>query len=255
MRSLPLVLGVAALALTLAGCASDPGPGGPGGRGGPPMAPQIFVSPFGEPFRGEPGEPYPVAAWFTGADANGDGALMLDEFTADGLRYFAVLDRTGDGEISPAEVASYEADMGDAFAGIDGPMHGPGGGPRRGGRPSAPLNMAEPQGGVGGGLPQGGNSGLDNGLGNDRPRAARSLASLSRIAQAGLLGVPQPVKSADTNFNQYITRQEWEAVAQRWFDLLDKDHDGRLTLAELPHTALQRGVAPGAGRAPPRQRG
>ncbi|RZJ96741.1 MAG: hypothetical protein EON88_06040 [Brevundimonas sp.] len=92
-------------------------------------------------------------------------------------------------------------------------------------------------------------------MGNDRPRAQRSAASSSRIAQAGLLGVPQPVKSADTDFNQYITRQEQERVAQRWFGLLDKDHDGRLTLAELPQTATQRGMGPAGGRAPPRQRG
>ena len=248
MRFIPLAtLGVASLALFAAACASAPG--GPGGSGGPPqMGPQIFVSPFGEPFKSQPGEPYPVAAWFAGADANGDGALMLDEFTADGMRYFAVLDRSGDDGISPAEVAAYEATVDRAFLAMDVPMGGPGGGPRRGGgRPSAPLNMAEPQ--------QGGNSGMDQGLGSDRPRAQRSSASSSRIAQAGLLGVPQPVKSADTDFNQTITRQEWEAVAQRWFGLLDKDHDGRLTLAELPQTAMQRGVPLNGGRRPPRVRG
>ncbi|RZJ79692.1 MAG: hypothetical protein EON88_32750, partial [Brevundimonas sp.] len=73
MRFIPLAtLGVASLTLFAAACASAPG--GPGGSGGPPpMGPQIFVSPFGEPFKSQPGEPYPVAAWFAGADANGDG--------------------------------------------------------------------------------------------------------------------------------------------------------------------------------------
>lgn len=253
MRPTPLVtLGVASLTLFAAACASGPGaPGGPGGP--PPMGPQMFISPFGEPFKSQPGDPYPVAAWFAGADANGDGALTLDEFTADGMRYFGVLDRSGDGGISPAEVAAYEATVDRAFLSIETLMTGPGGGARRGGgRPAAPLNMAEPAQGA---PQQGGNSGLDQGLGNDRPRAQRSAASSSRIAQAGLLGVPQPVKSADTDFNQTITREEQARVAQRWFGLLDKDHDGRLTLAELPHTAMQRGDAGRPGRAPPRVRG
>ncbi|RZJ87584.1 MAG: hypothetical protein EON88_22675, partial [Brevundimonas sp.] len=198
MRPTPLAraaaLGAASLTLSLAACASSPGgPGGPGG-GGPAIGPQIFISPFGEPFKSQPGEPYPVAAWFSGADTNGDGAVMLDEFTADGLRYFAVLDQSRDGEISPGEVAAYETTVDRAFLSIETLMTGPGGGPRRGGgRPSAALNMAEPAQGA---PQQGGNSGLDNGLGNDRPRAQRSAASSSRIAQAGLLGVPQPVKSA-----------------------------------------------------------
>jgi hypothetical protein len=248
-----ILTSAAILATTLAAaCASDPGaPGGGGGRA--PAGPQIFFSPFGEPFRAAPGEPYPVAAWFAGADTNGDGALMLDEFTADGMRYFAVLDRDRDGEISPGEVAIYEAQADQAFGGIapvGGFGGGFGGGRPMGGRP-AQLNMAEPQAGM---PQQGGASGLDQGLGADRPRAARSAASTSRIAMAGLLGVPQPVKSADANFNQYITRQEWTAVAQRWFGLLDANHDGSLTLAELPHTALQRGEDGRTGRAPPRVR-
>ena len=244
-------LATVTLSASLAACASDPGAPGGGGGGRAPAGPQVFFSPFGEPFRSPPGEPYPVAAWFAGADTNGDGALMLDEFTADGMRYFAVLDRDRDGQISPGEVAIYEAQADQAFGGIvPAGGGGFGGGRPMGGRPAQPLNMAEPQ----AGMPQGGSSGLDQGLGADRPRAARSAASTSRIAQAGLLGVPQPVKSADANFNQYITRQEWTAVAQRWFGLLDADHDGRLTLAELPHTALQRGDDGRAGRAPPRVR-
>lgn len=245
MRLIPLA-GVVGLTLAAVACASAPA--GPSGAGAPPATgPRIFVSPFGEPFRSEPGEPYPVVAWFAGADADGDGALTLEEFTADGLRFFAELDLRGDGQIAPDEVAAYEDRMDRAFAGI-APVGGPGGGPRRGGRPSAPmsLGLAEPQ--------QGATSGLDQGLGADRPRQLRASASSSRIAQAGLLAVPQPVKSADTDFNQTITRQEQEAVARRWFGLLDANRDGRLTLAELPQTAMQSGVVPGGGRLPPRQR-
>jgi hypothetical protein len=238
---LPLAASIL-FAAALGACASDPGRPSSAAQ----MGPQIFISPFGEPFRGEPGVPYPVAAWFAGADADADGALTLEEFTADGLRFFGTLDRDGDGQIRPMEVGLYEARLDAAFAGVNGPMGG-GGAPRRGGRPSAPMSLAEPQ--------QGGNSGLDQGLGADRRRAERSSASTSRIAQAGLLSVPQPIKSADTNFDQSITRQEQTAIAQRWFGLLDRDRDGRLTLAELPQTAMQRGMPIGGGRLPPRVRG
>lgn len=53
---------------------------------------KLFISPMGEPFRG--GDP--IKQWFEGADANKDGALTADEFVADAMRLFAVLDRGKD---------------------------------------------------------------------------------------------------------------------------------------------------------------
>ena len=112
----PRTLGLtAALALTLTACAGDPpegprrgpppGEDGPGPRGG---GQQLFISPAGEPFRAPPGAPYPVAAWFAGADANHDGALTRDEFVADALRFFTVVDADKDGVIDGFEVSAYE---------------------------------------------------------------------------------------------------------------------------------------------------
>lgn len=48
-----------------------------------------------------------------------------------------------------------------------------------------------------------------------------------------------------------VSAEEWAAATARRFGLLDKDHDGRLTLAELPQPAPG---APGRGkgRRPPR---
>ena len=101
----------------------------------------LFVSPAGEPFRAAPGGPPPIAAWFAGADANGDGALSYAEFLADFRRWFAALDTDHDGEIAPAEVTRYETEILPEMAsrgggGFGGGRRGGGrmGGPRRGGR-------------------------------------------------------------------------------------------------------------------------
>ena len=59
------------------------------------------------------------------------------------------------------------------------------------------------------------------------------------MARAGLLSVPQPVRSADRNMDQKITLQEWTATGERWFSLLDTRHQGYLTLEGLPQTAIQ----------------
>lgn len=80
--------------------------GGPGPDGPPPPPPpggprpphgRLFISPMGEPFRGED----PIGAWFAGADANHDGVVTEAEFIADADRVFLLLDREHDGEIDP----------------------------------------------------------------------------------------------------------------------------------------------------------
>ena len=57
----------------------------------------LFISPMGEPFRAPISQPYPSATWFAGADANHDGVLSREEFRADALRFFKLLDVTKDG--------------------------------------------------------------------------------------------------------------------------------------------------------------
>jgi hypothetical protein len=83
----------------------DDGPG-PADRFG--ARAMLFVSPSGEPFRGKPGEPYPVTAWFRQADANADGHLDRAEFIADAQRFFRQLDVNGDGAIDGLELQNYE---------------------------------------------------------------------------------------------------------------------------------------------------
>ncbi|NBB64433.1 hypothetical protein GVN18_34815, partial [Pseudomonas sp. ODNR1LW] len=105
--------GIGLLSLVSA-CAAGPGGRGPHGPEGgadgapPPQRSEIFVSPYGELFVSEPGEPYPVAAWFADADADSDGRLTAEEFAADGQRWFATLDQDADGVIGPGEIFAYE---------------------------------------------------------------------------------------------------------------------------------------------------
>src|SRR5881628_2346458 len=73
----------------------------------PQRHPRLFISPSGEPFRGEAG----LAAWFAGADANHDGAIDQAEFTADAMRFFKTLDANGDGKLDGFELQAYERDI------------------------------------------------------------------------------------------------------------------------------------------------
>lgn len=50
---------------------------------------------------------------------------------------------------------------------------------------------------------------------------------------ANLLGLSEPVASADTNFNRGVSLQEFQAAAQVRFRALDLGHQGRLDLGAL----------------------
>ncbi len=233
LPSSPLrALGVAVLsAAALSACAGPGmGPGGPfGGPGRDRPAPRgLFVSPFGEVFAATPGEPWPVADWFRGADENLDGVVVFDEFAADGRRWFGRLDADRDGRLGQAELWAYEASLREIGGGMGA---GPGGEARGPGfRSGAALGLAPPQ--------TAGRSRAPR-RGPGRPRGPRGYGI---IAEAGFFNLPQPVKAADVNVDQRVTAEEWTAATQRWFRALDADRDGRLTLASLPKTPLQQRV-------------
>ena len=59
----------------------------------------------------------------------------------------------------------------------------------------------------------------------------------------GLLGEPEPVAAADTNFDNVITYAEFmQATDERW-KLLDPDKKGYITLDGLPQTPIQAKLA------------
>lgn len=204
--SMPFVISLAAL---LAGCAggamSPEGPFAPP----PPPVPGLFVSPFGETFTAEVGQPWPVADWFLGADENLDGVLTLEEFSADGRRWFARLDTDRDGRLNQAELLAYEQSLRDVGSGI------------RAAGPGAPPPQAR----------------AGSRMGRNPGRAGPPRYGI--VAEAGFFNLPQPVKSADVNIDQRVTPEEWANATQRWFLSLDGDRDGKLTLATLPKTPLQ----------------
>ncbi|RZJ40509.1 MAG: EF-hand domain-containing protein, partial [Brevundimonas sp.] len=206
LRTTAMVVSVVAL---LAACSGGPGgPVGPGLPFAPPPPPRasLFISPFGEPFSAPPGQPYPVAVWFAGADADHDGEVTLAEFTADGQRYFAVLDTDRDGRLNQTELAAYEALLRE-FGGMGRPRRreGPEGfptisipGPAGGGEiplaDTSTLGAAPQQSRSGSRIPRGG---------------GRGPGGYGAVAEAGFFNLPQPVKSADINIDQRVTAEEW----------------------------------------------
>jgi EF hand domain-containing protein len=175
---------------------------------GYPWAP--FISPMGEPFRGgAPGEA-PIARWFTRADRNQDGMLTAEEMQADADRFFARLDSNHDGQIDPDEIRTYEWEIAPEIqVNSDwrrprgqvrpSPDHAPGDEPRKRGDEHDGYRIDGLQGG----------------------------------ARYGLLNIPQPVASADADFNRVITAIEFRQAASTRFTLLDGHGQRRITLPEL----------------------
>jgi len=171
----------------------------PAGQTPPPAPPAgppviVFISPMGEPFRRAQGPGEPVMRWFQGADTDRDGALSVTEFQADAARFFVFLDVNRDGEIAPDEVIRYETEI-------------------------AP----EVQSGV-----RAANLGF---LGrNARQRPGEGPYGMGSQA---LLAIPQPVISADADFNRGVSPAEFRHTAGQRFLLIDRNHDGRITQDEL----------------------
>jgi Ca2+-binding EF-hand superfamily protein len=194
-----------------------------------------FISPMGEPFRAGAGGDG-LVDWFRQADLNHDGTLTADEMEQDAARFFATLDTNHDGEIDPDEIAHYETVVAPE---ID---TGPGaqlaraqaqqrrsGGHRGGGRHGG--------GGIGGyGAASEGDSGLADDL--DNPIGG---------GRFGLLNIPEPVSSADADFNRGVSLEEFKRAAHQRFQLLDTNHVGRLALSQLEE---QRAATIAAARRP-----
>ncbi len=237
---------LALVALTLSACASAPQDNGPGGPGGPGPGPkhgfgpapeqageggrqsparlQLFISPAGEPFRAPAEAPYPVAAWFSGADTNHDGALSRDEFVADAVRFFAVLDADHNEVLDGFEVSTYEKKI----------------------APEILFGSTFDSGGGGRGGPPGGGGGPGGGRGG--PGGSRGLGGmLEGAAPYALLSEPQPVMGADADFNRRISKDEAIKAAKARFALLDANKDGVLRLEELPKTPSQQRLHPEGG--------
>jgi Ca2+-binding EF-hand superfamily protein len=166
---------------------------------------RIFISPMGEPFRPSGRDDDTLADWFRQADLNDDGFVTLDEMQKDAERFFATLDTNHDGEIDPDEITHYETAVAPEIS-------------------TSHLGLASygDEGG-GGGRRHHGRGWSDGGADDGHQGGARY----------GLLDLPEPVVSADTNFNRGVSRTEFQQAATQRFVALDVDHQGKLALAVL----------------------
>jgi hypothetical protein len=157
-----------------------------------------FISPMGEPFRSKDALSG-AEHWFEQADTNQDGRLTPDEFRADADRFFDVLDTNHDGEIGPDEINHYETQIAPEVRVVS-----------TYGDPS--LATTDSDGKV-----------------VDPPYPSRLGAG-----RYGYLGMPEPVLSADTNFDLAVSRAEFREAANHRFKMLDTEMEGAIVRAELP---------------------
>jgi len=193
---------MALLVLPAVAAAQTPAPPPPATPAAPPPAPsrlRLFISPMGEPFRGDA----PQVQWFAQADTNHDGAISRAEFLADAQRFFLRLDRAHDGEIDPDDIQFYESRM----------------------IPEARVGDSADE------APQSsdGDDSSDAGSAPQAPYPDRQGA-----ARFGYFTYPEPITVCDTNFNRGVDAREFAACASDRFDQLDTDHDGVIHQSELP---------------------
>jgi hypothetical protein len=202
-------IGLFPVGLLASACVGGGGPASLGedddeDAGGPPARrEQLFVSPAGQPFRAQPGEPYPVAAWFAAADRDHDGRLTREESRADAEAWFKVLDASQDEQLDMPEATRWEEELVPEIA--------------RGSTTGLGLRPAR--------------------------RQARARNSVdTRLQGAGaysLINEPHPIRGADADFSMSVSRAEWRIAADRRFALLDLDGDGVVALADLRATPVQ----------------
>ena len=160
---------------------------------------RLFISPMGEPFRADHD---PQDIWFDRTDTNHDGALSRDEFDKDAARWFAVLDRGHDGEIDPGDIEYYESAL----------------------VPEIRVDSEEAP-----------NAGGDDGEGGSDSSSPKPTFHVKLgAAHYSYFDYPEPVMVADTNFNRGVDPREFQRAADKRFDLLDTNHDGKIERGELP---------------------
>jgi hypothetical protein len=170
---------------------------------------------MGEPFHPNGREDDALADWFRQADRNHDGQLTLEEMQADADRFFAELDVNHDGEIDPDEITRYEKEVAPEI------QEGHFG-----------LASFEPEVQSGGRDDHGGRSGRRER--GEAPGFFRGVQDQHQGAgRYGLLDLPEPVVSADSDFNRGVSRAEFQTAAGQRFLALDLDHKGYLTLPIL----------------------
>jgi hypothetical protein len=201
--------------------------------------PNVFISPAGKPYRARPDDPYPVAQWFADADADHDGKLTRNEMRADADAFFRIVDANHDGVIDGFEVQAYEQTIApEILPHIETLRAGEGFDPN--------LDLADQRNTERPGEGQGQGRGR-GGFQLRQPRAPKGETTQG-AAVYSLINQPEPVAAADADFDGKITLAEFEAAADRHFDILDTKQQDYLTLAGLPKTPIQEAIEQAAKR-------
>jgi len=188
-----------------------------------PASTSVFLSPMGEPFRVAPNRAAGFQAWFAQADKDKDGWISVQELNDDASRFFLVLDTVGDGEIDPDEVTQYENVTAPEIRML-GAMAGQGGSYERQRRDDSSDSRHGSS-----------NDSIDDfgGRKGGGVRTPRTREGLKGAGRFGLLNIPEPVSSADSNLNRGVSLTEFQSASRTRFVLLDTNHDGKLSLDEL----------------------
>jgi hypothetical protein len=176
-----------------------------------PIKPVLFLSPMGEPFRPGGDGDDPVRRWFDQTDRDHDGRLTSGELMLDADRFFALVDKDGNGELLPDEVYAYEQDV----------------------APEIRLYQRRVE--------------REAGARPDREEEARARRQNRKRGPDGVIGagryaflnIPNPVASADDDINRAVSAREFRAAAAERFRDLDPGQTKALTLAQLPKTPAQ----------------
>ncbi len=210
-------------------------------RLGPPA--NVFISPSGRVYRAKEGQPYPVVDWFKAADTNHDGKLDKAEFLADAAAFFKIIDRNGDGVITPLEVAFYEQRIAPEILGYRVDVAS-GGAARPLGH--ALLWKVQAAGGIDrpGSIDPAGENNPDS-----APHAPQKLdESGAGASPFSFFDEPEPIAAADLGFRGVVMKADYMKLAAIHFSTLDTQGRGYLTLDTLPQTPMQKRLAKGHHR-------
>ena len=194
--------------------------------------PNVFISPFGQPFRAAMSAPYPVVNWFRQADKNKDGRIDKSEFLADAEAFFKILDINGDGFLGSQEVAIYEHRIAPEILGYSIPVAD--------NRSGARLWLTQIPGTAGGMDPGQGLDGNGEVSAQDQGPPHTIDESGQGASPYSFFQQPEPVAAADLDFNGRITKANFLRLADAHFDDLDPKELGYLTLDTLPKTRVQK---------------
>jgi hypothetical protein len=182
----------------------------------------LFISPMGEPFRAAQSGQHGIDLWFAAADTDHDGKISRAEFIAEAMGFFVALDANKDDTATSAESTSLWQHQSPEVLGLidmsppipdepttsehDSASH----------HDSAHRGDAYDTAGAG----RAGESGIHHTIPVDNRTGP---------ARYGLLNDAEPVMSCDTNFDRRVTREEFQACADRRFTQIDLNGDGFFT--------------------------